>query len=202
MVAITVRLFSSIVLFIICTALRYRSIYLKSVFSKGKIGSRRRYLPNRTDVATVVDRLPDLESIFKFLEIASRDGLLDEQSDSRELLQKLGLDISPWDGAASEHRWTSDDNSPWVLLLGHGIHKLVQVLANPCVFIGGFDEACAFLLKDGGCAVCGGVYESDDLQPRPELTRKLDETRLKKIIGSFHLLFESKRMVPWAFGGT
>lgn len=132
------------------------------MFGKGR-------LPNRADISTAFDRLRDLKGVLEFHELTSRDGLLDKQGDSRELFQKLDLDISPWMRTASEHRWASDDNSLGVFLLGHSAHEFVQVLADPSMFVGGFDETFTFLLENCCSAFFRRVYESDYFQPRPKL---------------------------------
>lgn len=127
-------------------------------FSRGGVGFEKERSPDGTDTATVVNHLGDFEGVFEFLKSTSRNGLFDEQGDPRELLQKLGFDISAWKGAASEHWRTSNDDSPGVFALGHRAHEFVQILADPGFFVGGFDETFALLLEDNGSTLGRRIY--------------------------------------------
>ena len=126
------------------------------------IGPRKKCSPDRADVAATFDRLCDPKRVPELLEFTSRDGLLDEQGDSGEFFQELDLDILPFGGAASEHGWASDNDCLRVFLLGHRAEEFVQVLADPGMLVGGFDETLAFGLKDCGSALGRRVYESND----------------------------------------
>ena len=158
-------------------------------------------LPDRTDVTAIADCLRNLERVLELLEWASRDRLLDEQCDSGEFFQELDLNIPPLKSATSEHGWTSDDDSPWVLLLGHRADEFVQILADPSILVGGFDETLAFGLKNRSGALGCRVYESDDLQPRSEFA-EAGRDKIKIYSGTFHSLFETERMVPWTLRRT
>lgn len=157
--------------------------------------------PDRADAVAIVDRLRDFEHVLEFLELTGRDGFLDEQGDSWEVFQDLDLDIPSRDGAASEHGRASDDDSPGVFLLGHRTNEFVQVLADPGVLVGGFDETLAFGLENCGSALSCRVYESDDLQPWSEFA-KGGRDKIDKCSQQFRLLFETERVVPWALGRT
>lgn len=90
--------------------------------------------------------------------MTSRNGLLDEQGDAGEFFQKLDFDIPPWVGAASEHWWASNDDSPGVFVLGHCLHEFAQVLADPGIFVGRTDETLTLICENSGSAVDCRVY--------------------------------------------
>lgn len=96
---------------------------------------------------------------------ASRDGFLDKERDTGEMLEELHLDISPWFGAASEHGRAADDDrmGPMLQIFGvEGGDVVVERLEDGGVFVGGDDEGVAFLLEDClgafDCGVDDGYY--------------------------------------------
>jgi hypothetical protein len=70
-----------------------------------------------------------------------RNGLLDEQGDSREILEDLHLDVASGLGRAAEHGGgAADDDGTWAVLGGHVLDKVFEGFEDAGVLVSGNDE--------------------------------------------------------------
>src|SRR5713101_8808228 len=133
------------------------------------------YLPDGTYLTTVDYGLGYLERFFNLFLWSRGNGLFDEQSSLREVLQNLELDIAAWARGAAEHGGRSNDNGARAFSGRHVLDKVLEGLENASVFICGTYEGFAFLGEDCGGTVDGGVDERYDLETRTKLTGGVGE---------------------------
>jgi hypothetical protein len=133
------------------------------------------YLPDRTDLAAVDYGLGYLECLFNLILRSRGDGLFDEQRSLREVIQDLELDIAARACGAAEHGRRANDNGARAVSGRHVLDKVLEGLEDASVFICRTHECFAFLGKDCGGAVDGGVDERDDLETGTELTGRVGE---------------------------